>query len=141
MKFKLNYGIGVRAGHYCGKLMLHFGVNNLAGAPERGIEMKELTIEVTTAMMALVLLLALTLAVFPSTVSAQMQPWLLQEQARQMAERQQWMLWAQQEQARQTAERQQWVALQRQEQMRQMYQHNQLLQLQQQEMIRQRFAR
>jgi len=85
--------------------------------------MKEITTKFATRVFGLVLLLALTFTALPTTVSAQMQQWFQQEQARQMAERQQWMAW------------------QRQEQMRQMYERNQWMQFQQQEMVRQRLAR
>ncbi len=92
----------------------------------RGSNMKEIRTKFAARLIELVVLLALSFmvsAASPSTVSAQMQQWFQQEQARQMAERQQWMAW------------------QRQEQMRQMYERNQWLQFQQQEMMRQRFSR
>jgi hypothetical protein len=108
---------------YCSKLMLQFSADNPPGVLARGTEMKEITTKLTKTFMGLVLLLALAFVGFPNGVSAQMQPWLQQEQARQMAERQQWMMWQRQEQVRQSYERAQW------------------LQFQQQEMMRQRFAR
>jgi len=60
--------------------------------------------------------------VLPSTVAAQMSPWLQQQQARQMYDQQQWLQWQRLEQMRQMYERQQWLQFQQQELWRRAYQ-------------------
>jgi hypothetical protein len=73
-------------------------------------------------LLAIVLLLTIAASVWPTTVVAQMQPWLQQEQMRQAYERQQWLQWQRQEQIRQMSDRQQWLLWQQQERIRQLYQ-------------------
>jgi len=72
--------------------------------------------------LGIVLLLTIATSVWPTIVVAQMQPWLQEEQMRQMYERQQWLQWQRQEQIRQMSDRQQWLLWQQQERLRQMYQ-------------------
>ncbi len=60
--------------------------------------------------------------VFPSTTTAQVSPWLQQQQATQMYAQQQWLQWQRLEQMRQMYERQQWLQFQQQEMWRRAYQ-------------------
>lgn len=85
-------------------------------------------------LLGILLLLISASLTFSNSIAAQMQPWMQQEQMRQMYERQQWQ---QQERARQASDRQQWLQWQQQEQARQMNDRQQWLLWQQQEKLRQ----
>ncbi|MGO9120012.1 MAG: hypothetical protein ACLQPD_20660 [Desulfomonilaceae bacterium] len=65
-----------------------------------------------------ILIVAAAIGVLPNTATAQMTPWLQQERARQMYDRQQWLQWQRLEQIRQMNERAQWLQFQQQEQWR-----------------------